>query len=182
MTETPHPWDRLPKESLKAYGVFRAYCAMGSRRSIRELARQEYRKAKSNSGEESELVIATGKIVTTVTQWLNWSAKHHWVSRTIARDEWFARTADEQVQANLHQCYLAITTVAHEFISSKIPEKVRIGSAMLKDHYPPVSRVADVSERFEDLSDVPDDQLARMRAIRDAAREANSKGQDSTVH
>ena len=156
MTETLHPWDYLPAESLKAYGVFRAYCAMGSQRSIRELARREYRKTKANSGEESEFVVATGNIVTTVTQWFNWSAKHHWVSRATARDEWLARTADEQVRANLHQCYLAITTVAHEFILSKQPEKVRIGSTMLKDHYPPISRVADVSERFEDLSDVPD--------------------------
>ena len=166
MTETPHPWDRLPDEGAKAYDAFRTYGALGARRSI-VAAIQE-----STQGVPSS---------TQISRWKRWSAKHHWVSRTLARDEWLARTADEQVQANLHQCYLAITTVAHEFILSKNPEKVRIGSAMLKDHYPPVSRIADVSERFEDLSDVPTESLERMRAIRDAAREANGKD-GSTVH
>ena len=31
-------------------------------------------------------------------------------------------------------------------------------------------RVADVSERIEDLSDIPDADIERMKAIRDAAR------------
>ena len=40
-------------------------------------------------------------------------------------------------------------------------------------HFPPIQRVADVSERIEDLSDVPDATLEEMRAIRDAARQKN---------
>ena len=36
-----------------------------------------------------------------------------------------------------------------------------------------MQRVADVSERIEDLSDVPDATLEEMRAIRDAARQKN---------
>ena len=37
-------------------------------------------------------------------------------------------------------------------------------------HFPPIQRVADVSERIEDLSDIPDADIERMKAIRDAAR------------
>ena len=33
-----------------------------------------------------------------------------------------------------------------------------------------MQRVADVSERIEDLSDIPDADIERMKAIRDAAR------------
>ena len=152
-----HPWERLPREGSKAYDALRTYCALGARRSIAAAIQETTQTLPSASQ---------------LTQWKRWSKAHHWVSRSLARDEWLAHTADEQVKVNLHQCYLAITTVAHEFISSKNPEKVRIGSAMLKDHYPPVARVADVSERFEDLSDVPDAALDRMREIRDAARKA----------
>ena len=161
MTETPHPWDRLPNETEKAFEAFRTYCGLGARRSIVSAIQSITRESPT----EGQL-----------RQWKSWSTKHHWVSRRLARAEWFARTADEQVQANLHELYLEITTVAHEFILSKDPEKVRIGSAILKDHYPPVSRVADVSERFEDLSDVPDEELQRMREIRDAARKSKADG------
>ena len=37
-------------------------------------------------------------------------------------------------------------------------------------HFPPIQRMADVSERIEDLSDGPDATLEERRAIRDAAR------------
>ena len=37
-------------------------------------------------------------------------------------------------------------------------------------HFPPMQRVADVSERIEDLCDIPDEALERMREIRDASR------------
>ena len=39
----------------------------------------------------------------------------------------------------------------------------------------PIQRVADVSERIEDLSDVPDAPRDEMRAIRDAARQKNEE-------
>ena len=42
-------------------------------------------------------------------------------------------------------------------------------------HFPPVQRVEDVSERIEDLPDLSDDQLDRMRDIRDEARAENTK-------
>ena len=37
-------------------------------------------------------------------------------------------------------------------------------------HFPSMQRVADVTEPIEDLSDIPDADIARMKAIRDAAR------------
>ena len=46
-------------------------------------------------------------------------------------------------------------------------------------HFPPIQRVEDVS-RIEDLSDVPDDELQRMREIRDAARQATAKTSDDS--
>ena len=42
-------------------------------------------------------------------------------------------------------------------------------------HFPPIQRVADVSERIEDLSDIPDADIERMKAIRDAARAKNEQ-------
>ena len=42
-------------------------------------------------------------------------------------------------------------------------------------HVPPMQRVADVSERIEDLSDVPDATRDEMRTIRDAARQKNEE-------
>ena len=46
---------------------------------------------------------------------------------------------------------------------------------IVRDHFPPVERVADVSdaERIEDLSDLSDEQLDRMREVRDEARRKN---------
>ena len=49
---------------------------------------------------------------TTVRRWLGWSAKHRWVSRADSRDEWLARTADEQVVINIKACLLALTETA----------------------------------------------------------------------
>ena len=42
-------------------------------------------------------------------------------------------------------------------------------------HVPPIQRVADVSERIEDLSDVPDAPRDERRTIRDAARQKNEE-------
>ena len=49
----------------------------------------------------------------------------------------------------------------------------RLGRSSL--HFPPIQRVADVSERIEDLSDIPDADIERMKAIRDAARAKNEQ-------
>ena len=161
MTETPHPWDRLPSETPKSYKAFLAYVALGARRSVREAARQYHAKTKP-SGEE----------LTTVNGWLTWSSKYKWVSRCLARDEWIARTSDEQIVANLAACKLALTTRAHDFLTAKDAKDFLRAARALSLHFPPIQRVADVSERIEDLSDVPDEELNRMREIRDAARKA----------
>ena len=76
-----------------------AYVALGARRSVREAARQYHSKT-----------IAAGEISsvedTTVRTWLGWSARHKWVSRSLARDEWIARTSDEQIIINKLACDL----------------------------------------------------------------------------
>ena len=54
---------------------------------------------------------------------------------------------------------------------------VRAASRVIVENFPPVARVADVSdgEQFEDLSDIPDADIARMKEIRDAARQKNKQ-------
>ena len=56
-------------------------------------------------------------------------------------------------------------------ISSTVSVNFLRAARALSVHVPPIQRVADVSERIEDLSDVPDATRAEMRAIRDAARQ-----------
>ena len=82
MTDTPRLWDRRADETPKPYAAFRAYCEMGAKRSVREAARQHCVKTASS-----------GPKNTTVKHWLRWSARHKWVSRSLARDEWIARTS-----------------------------------------------------------------------------------------
>ena len=89
MTDTPRPWDRRADETPKSYAAFRAYVALGARRSVREAARQHHIKALS-AGE------ILGQENTTVSTWLAWSSKHKWVSRANARDDWIARASDDQ--------------------------------------------------------------------------------------
>ena len=168
MTETPHVWDRLPRETLKSHTAFLAYIALGARRSVREAARQHHAKALS-AGEIS------GQENTTVSTWLAWSSKHKWVSRANARDTWIANVSDEQIAANVKADLLALTTRAHDFLASKDSTDFLRAARALALHFPPVQRVADVSERIEDLPDMSDDALDRMRAIRDEERAKNAK-------
>ena len=117
---------------------------------------------------------ATGEISsdedTTVRTWMGWSAKHKWVSRANARDAWIAHVSDEQIVANIKACHLALTTRAHGFLTANDAADFFRASRALALHFPPIQRVADVSERIEDLSDIPDADIERMKAIRDAAR------------
>ena len=162
MTDTPRLWDRRADETPKSYAAFLAYVALGARRSVREAARQ-YCVKTASSGPKN----------TTVKHWLRWSARHKWVSRSLARDEWIARTSDEQIAANLKACLLAMTTRAHDFLTANDAADFLRASRALAQHFPPIQRVADVSERIEDLSDIPDADLERMKEIRDAARAKN---------
>ena len=168
MTDTPRPWDRLPTETPKSYAAFLAYVALGARRSVREAARQHH----SNT-------TATGEISsvedTTVRTWMGWSARHKWVSRSLARDEWIARTSDEQIVSNVTACKLALTTRAHDFLTSTDSAVFLRGARAFTLQYPPIQRVEDGSERIEDLSDIPDADIERMKEIRDAARAKNEQ-------
>ena len=107
--------------------------------------------------------------------WLGWSAKYNWVSRSLARDEWIARTSDEQIIINKLACDLALVTRAHDFLKSSDSEVFLRGARAFPLQHPPVQRVEDVSERIEDLSDIPDADIERMKAIRDAARAKNEQ-------
>ena len=42
MTDTPRLWDRRADETPKSYAAFRAYVALGARRSVREAAPQNH--------------------------------------------------------------------------------------------------------------------------------------------
>ena len=79
-SEEHGPWDRRSTETTKAFAAFRAYIALGARRSVREALRQ-------NSGETA----VSGKLRT----WEGWSSKNAWVSRANARDAWLARVSDD---------------------------------------------------------------------------------------
>ena len=103
---------------------------------------------RQNSGETA----VSGKLRT----WESWSSKNAWVSRANARDTWLARVTDEQILANVKACQLAITTRVHDFLTSTDSAVFLRGARAFTLQYPPVQRVADVSERIEDLSDLSD--------------------------
>ena len=161
MTESPHPWDRLSTETNKAHAAFLDYIALGARRSVRAAARKEYQ-------DNIEPVSSTSES-TIVSRWLAWSSKHQWVSRSLARDEWIAHTSDEQNVANVAACKLALTTRAHDFLTSKDSVVWLRGARGFTLQHPPVQQVEDVT-RIEDLPEMSDDALDRMRDIRDAER------------
>ena len=171
MTDTTRLWDRRADETPKSYAAFLAYVALGARRSVREAARQHHIKALS-AGE------ILGQENTTVSTWLAWSSKHKWVSRANARDDWIARASDEQIIINKLACDLALVTRAHDFLTSTDSEVFLRGARAFTLQHPPMQRVADVSERIEDLCDIPDADIERMKAIRDAARAKNKQPTD----
>ena len=168
MTETPRPWDRRENETTKAYSAFLAYVNLGARRSVRGAARQFHSEAKA-AGE------ITSVEDTTVRTWCGWSAKHAWVSRAIARDEWILSTSDEQIIINILACKLALVTRAHAFLTSTDSEVFLRGARAFTLQHPPVQQVEDVT-KVEDLPDMSDADLDRMREIRDAARAKKEEG------
>ena len=86
---------------------------------------------------------------------------------------------DEQILANVKACRLAITTRCHDFLKSTDSEVFLRGARAFTLQYPPIQRVEDVSERIEDLSDIPDADIERMKEIR--AEELTLGGWDSGV-
>ena len=139
MTDTPRLWDRRADETPKSYAAFLAYVALGGRRSVREAARQHCVKTASS-----------GPKNTTVKHWLRWSARHKWVSRSLARDEWIARTSDDQIVSNVTACKLALTTRALDYLTANDGADFLRAARALSVHVPPMQRMAEGSERIED--------------------------------
>ena len=95
MTETPHPWDRLPTETPKSYAAFRVYCALGARCSIGDAIQKTLKSLPSE--------VATRPVETLVQK------GSLGVAQTGPCAEWMARTADEDAQTYLHECFRALT-------------------------------------------------------------------------
>ena len=176
-SEEHGPWDRRSTETTKAFAAFRAYIALGARRSVREAARQ----AHQNSIKTASFSDKAPRLNTTIRRWLGWSARHKWVSRANARDAWIMRVSDEQAIVNIRACKLALVTRAHDFLTSTDSAVFLRGARAFTLQHPPVQRVADVSEQIESLSDLSDEQLEKMEAVRDAARLENAKGKDKEM-
>ena len=163
MTDTPRLWDRRADETPKSYAAFLAYVNLGERRGVREAARQHHAKATS-AGEISSVED------TTVRTWISWSSKHAWVSRATARSEWIQHTSDKQIIITKLACEHDGVRQAQKFLRSDDVEVWFRGAKGFRTLFPAVQQVEDVSERFDDLSDISDEGLERMREIRDAAR------------
>ena len=88
------------------------------------------------------------------------------------------RTADEQVIADIAECKTEIVKRGRGLIADADSQGLVHLARSLALLFPPIQRVADVSEPIEDLSDLSDEQLDRMRAIRDAARKAKGREAD----
>ena len=138
MAEQPHPWDRLPTETAKAYAAFLAYCDLGARRSIRAAIQNTTETLPSDSQ---------------LTQWKRWSAKFHWVSRALERDEWLVRTADEQVVTDISEWKTELVKRGRELIADTDSEVFLRGARAFTLQHPPIQRVADVLGLCDGLSD-----------------------------
>ena len=94
------------------------------------------------------------------------------MSRRAAFVEFTVRECQDAIQIGLVQIRKRLIDAANELLDDGGVPAVRAASRVIVENFPPGARVADVSdgEQFEDLSDIPDADLERMREIRDAAR------------
>ena len=159
MIDTPRPWDRRADERDRAYEAFAAYLETGS---LRDAYRQRSGKAQATS--------APGA-------WTGWSTKHNWVRRRAAFVEFTVRECLDATQIELVKVRRRFVDVANTLLDDGSVSAIRTASRVIVEHFPPVARVAGVSgdERIEDLSDIPDSELEKMRQIRDAARGKNTE-------
>ena len=109
--------------------------------------------------------------------WTGWSTKYNWVSRRAAYVEFTVRECQDAIQIGLVQIRKRLIDAANELLDNGGVPAVRAASRVIVENFPPVARVADVSdgEQIEDLSDIPDADIDRMKAIRDAARAKNEQ-------
>ena len=91
--------------------------------------------------------------------------------------EFTVRECQDAIQIGLVQIRKRLIDAANELLDDGGVPAVRAASRVIVENFPPVARVADVSdgEQFEDLSDIPDAELDRMKEIRDAARAKNEQ-------
>ena len=84
----------------------------------------------------------------------------------------YVRECQDAIQIGLVQIRKRLIDAANELLDNGGVPAVRAASRVIVENFPPVARVADVSdgEQIEDLSDIPDADIARMKEIRDAAR------------
>ena len=92
-------WGRRAAETTKAYGAILAYVALALADPSRGAARQYH----SESTAKREISSVED---TKLRTWEGWSSKNAWVSRANARDEWIARTSDDQIIINILACKL----------------------------------------------------------------------------
>ena len=153
MTETPQPWDRLETETDIAFEAFSSYLETGSMlASYRQKTGKE--KAQFSPG-----------------TWTAWGSKHHWVRRRSAYVDATTRECLDSIQEGLVKIRHKFVDEASKLLDSKDLAAKRLASDIIRAHFPPVQQVADVSDQFEDLSDLSDEQLDRMKAIRDEGRQ-----------
>ena len=157
MTDTQRPWDRRTTESDPAYEAFAAYLDTGS---LRDAYRQR-------SGNE--------KATSPPGAWTGWSTTHHWVSRRAAYVEWTVRECQDATQLGLVQIRRRFIDTANTLLDAADLPSIRTASRIIAAHFQAVAKVAVSDERIEDLSDIPDSELEKMRLIRDAARGKNEQ-------
>ena len=158
MTDTPRRWDRLTAESDPAFEAFAAYLETGS---LRDAYRQRSGKAQATA--------APGA-------WTGWSTKYNWVSRRAAFVEFTVRECQDATQVGLVQIRKRLIDAANALLDDGGTTAVRAASRVIVENFPPVARVADVSDGpyIEDLCDIPDADIERMKEILDAARAKNA--------
>ena len=96
-----------------------------------------------------------------------------WIEHTTRTCLEATQAEQMQISQNLTACRLALTETALTLLKTgDSKDFLRAARAFTLQH-PPVQRVEDVSEPIEDLSYLSDEDLDRMRAIRDEARRKN---------
>ena len=95
--------------------------------------------------------------------------------RRAAFVEFTVRECQDATQLKLVQIRRRFIDTANTLLDAADLPSIRAASRIVREHFPPVEKIADVSDeqRIEDLSDIPDAELDRMREIRDAARRQN---------
>ena len=130
MTETPHPWDRLPTETDPAFEAFALYLEHGS---LMASWRQ-------HSGNKKAINVPGG--------WTNWSRQNDWVKRRAAYVDATIRECQESLQAGLVQLRRRFVDEAAKLLDEDDLSAKRLSSDIIKAHFPPVA-VSEVSQKID---------------------------------